>query len=211
MEHLLLFLQEHQQLAYGVLLFGTYIETVFPFSLFIYGEVFLLAGPILAGLGILDIWTVTLVFYIGGIAGDTTSYCIGRRYGASFFTHFQHNRWVGKLFSEKNYGRGLDFFKKQGTWSIFFARLSGPFSWITPALAGIFKVPYRQFALYNIPGVLLGIGEYIIIGYFFADNYKQILAFIQKYTAGALTLLLLLFLVWHRIRSFYGQRTIKGM
>jgi len=91
------------------------------------------------------------------------------------------------------------------------ARLSGPFSWITPALAGIFKVPYRQFALYNIPGVLLGIGEYIVIGYFFADNYQQILAFIQKYTVEELSLLLLLLWVWHRIRSFYGQRTIKGM
>lgn len=211
MEHLLLFLQEHRQLAYGILLLGTYIETVFPFSLFVYGEVFLLAGPILAGLGILDIWAVTLIFYIGGIAGDTTSYCIGRRYGASFFTHFQQNRWLGKLFSKKNYGRGLDFFKKHGAWSIFLARLSGPFSWITPALAGIFKVPYRQFALYNIPGVLLGIGEYIVIGYFFADNYQQILHFMQKYTVGTIALLFLLLLGWYRIRSFYEQRTTKGM
>ena len=189
MEHLLLFLQEHQQLAYGILLLGTYVETVFPFSLFVYGEVFLLAGPILAGLGILDIWTVTLVFYLGGIAGDTTSFFIGRRYGASFFAHFQQKPWLGRLFSEKNYTRGLQFFQRHGKWSIFLARLSGPFSWITPALAGIFRVPYRQFALYNIPGVLLGIGEYIVIGYFFADNYQVILHFMQKYTAAALAIL----------------------
>ena len=208
MEHLLLFLQEHQQLAYGILLLGTYVETVFPFSLFVYGEVFLLAGPILAGLGILDIWTVTLVFYLGGIAGDTTSFFIGRRYGASFFAHFQQKPWLGRLFSEKNYTRGLQFFQRHGKWSIFLARLSGPFSWITPALAGIFRVPYRQFALYNIPGVLLGIGEYIVIGYFFADNYQVILHFMQKYTAAALAILgVAVLLYWWKRNGW--QKTIQ--
>ena len=208
MEHLLIFLQEHRQLAYGILLLGTYIETVFPFSLFVYGEVFLLAGPILAGLGILDIWTVTLVFYLGGIAGDTTSFFIGRRYGASFFAHFQQKPWLGRLFSEKNYTSGLQFFQRHGKWSIFLARLSGPFSWITPALAGIFRVPYRQFALYNIPGVLLGIGEYIVIGYFFADNYQVTLHFMQKYTAAALAILgVAVLLYWWKRNGW--QKTIQ--
>ena len=206
MEHLLFFLQEHRQLAYGILLFGTYIETVFPFSLFVYGEVFLLAGPILAGIGVLDIRLVTLFFYVGGIAGDTTSYFIGRRYGASFFTCFQHKRRLGRLFSKKNYARGLRFFQRHGTWSIFLARLSGPFSWITPALPGIFKVPYKQFALYNIPGVLLGIGEYIIVGYYFADNYEMILHGAQKYTAVALLVLaVLVFLYWWQ-RNFWRKK-----
>ncbi len=209
MEHLLFFLQEHRQLAYGILLLGTYIETVFPFSLLVYGEVFLLAGAVLAGLGVLDIWAVTLVFYLGGIAGDTTSFFIGRRYGDSFFAHFQQKPWLGRLFSEKNYSRGLRFFQRHGKWSIFLARLSGPFSWITPALAGIFGVPYRQFVLYNIPGVLLGIGEYIVIGYFFADNYQVILRYVQKYTLTTLILLFLLLLVLYKIQSFYGKRTMK--
>ena len=211
MEQVFLFLQEHRQLAYGILLLGTYIETVFPFSLFVYGEVFLLAGPVLAGISVLDIWIVSLVFYSGAIAGDTTSYFIGRRYGASFFTHFQHNRWLGKLFSERNYAKGLDFFTKHGAWSIFLARLSGPFSWITPALAGIFQVPYRQFVLYNIPGVLLGIGEYIIIGYCFAGNYKTILHLLQKYTGIALTCVVVLIFIWYRIRAFYRPRTAKAL
>ena len=174
-----------------------------------YGEVFLLAGAVLAGLGVLDIWAVTLVFYLGGIAGDTTSFFIGRRYGDSFFAHFQQKPWLGRLFSEKNYSRGLRFFQRHGKWSIFLARLSGPFSWITPALAGIFGVPYRQFVLYNIPGVLLGIGEYIVIGYFFADNYQVILRYVQKYTLTTLILLFLLLLVLYKIQSFYGKRTMK--
>lgn len=206
MKHLLLFIQEHRQLAYGLLLLGTYVETVFPFSLFVYGEVFLLAGPILAGLGVLDIWAVTMVFYLGGIAGDTTSYFIGHRYGVSFFTHFQQRPWLGKLFSEENYSRGLQFFQKHGKWSIFLARLSGPFSWITPALAGIFKVPYRQFALYNIPVVLLGIGEYIVIGYFFADNYEIILHGAQKYTVVALLVLAVLVLLYWWLRKMWKKR-----
>jgi len=200
MEHLLLFLQQHRELAYGILLLGTYIETVFPFSLIVYGEIFLLAGPILAGLGILDIRVVTLVFYLGGIAGDSTSYFIGHRFGASCIAHCQRRPWLGRWFSERNYRRGLRFFAQHGNWAIFLARLSGPFSWITPALAGIFKVPYRQFALYNIPGVVLGIGEYIVVGYFFANNYREILFFMQRYTILALLVLAAggIFFSWQR-------------
>ncbi len=180
MDHFLLFLEQHRHMAYLILLGGAYIETVFPFSLFVYGEFFFLAGPILAGMGILNIWVVTVLFYTGGILGDTTSYAIGRRYGQSFFAHFSHRPLLGRVFTRKNYLKGENFFKGHGDWSVFLARLSGPFSWITPVLAGIFHMRYKRFALFNTPGVLLGIGEFIVVGYLFGRHYDKVLHLAER-------------------------------
>jgi membrane-associated protein len=186
MDHFLLFLEQHRHIAYLILLGGAYIETVFPFSLFVYGEIFFLAGPILAGMGILNIWVVTVLFYIGGILGDTTSYALGRRYGESFFAHFSRRPLLGRFFTEKNYLKGEIFFKRHGDWSIFLARLSGPFSWITPVLAGIFHMRYKRFAIFNTPGVLLGIGEFILVGYLFGRHYEKVMHLADRYVIIAI-------------------------
>ncbi len=207
MDHFLLFLEQHQQVAYLILLGGAYIETVFPFSLFVYGELFFLAGPILAGMGILNIWIVSVLFYTGGILGDTTSYLLGRYYGQTFFIHFGRSRFLGRVFTEKNYRKGEDFFKRHGAWSIFLARLSGPFSWITPALAGIFRVEYKRFALFNTPGVLLGIGEFILVGYLFGRHYEKVIHLAREYMVIAIFVVLALVLVYRWLRRRAPRNT----
>ena len=201
MEHFLYFLEQHRHVAYLVLLAGAYIETVFPFSLFVYGEIFFLAGPILAGMGVLNIWVVTVLFYTGGILGDTTSYLLGRCWGKSSFTYFNRVRILGRFFSEKNYRRGENFFKRHGDWSVFLARLSGPFSWITPVLAGIFHMKYKRFVRYNTPGVLIGIGEFILVGYLFGINYEKVMRLSQRYVIIGICLcvaLVVLYRWFHR-------------
>jgi len=209
MDHFLLFLEQHQHIAYLILLGGAYIETVFPFSLFVYGEIFFLAGPILAGMGILNIWIVMVLFYIGGILGDTTSYVLGRRYGKSFFAHFSRGRLLGRFFTEKNYLKGENFFKRHGDWSVFLARLSGPFSWITPVLAGIFQMKYKRFVLFNTPGVFLGIGEFIVVGYLFGRHYDKVMHLAERYVIIAICVGVTLVVLyrWFRRRGIKTNST----
>ncbi|BCO09492.1 hypothetical protein GF1_18680 [Desulfolithobacter dissulfuricans] len=201
MESFLLFLEQHQHVAYAVLLAGAYIETVFPCSLFVYGEIIFLAGPILAGMGILNIWIVAALFYTGGILGDTTSYFLGRRYGKSFFAHFSEKPLLRRVFTQENYKRGEAFFRRNGPWSVFLARLSGPFSWITPALAGVFQMEFKRFILFNVPGVFVGIGEFILVGYLFGRNYETVMHLAQKYVAAVLLLVFAFVMLYRRKRS----------
>ncbi|MCX6736302.1 MAG: DedA family protein [Candidatus Parcubacteria bacterium] len=168
------FLGGHTYLSYAVLFLGSYFETVIGPGFFIYGEFFFLPGAILAGAGVLDIGWVALATLSGGILGDFTSFTIGRRYGLSFFK--KGNRY----FTPENHKKGELFFEEYGAKGIFFARLLGPLSWITPFLAGTYKIPYKTFFKYNIPAVIVGIGEFLIAGYFFGSNYKAALHFIQK-------------------------------
>lgn len=182
------FLAAHVLLSYLVLFLGSYFETLIGVGFFIYGEIFFIPGAILAGTGVLNIWLVALVLIVGGVLGDSTSYVIGKRLGASIFK--EHN----KIFSLTNYKKGLDFFEKYGIKAIFFARLLGPASWVTPFLAGTYKVPYLKFLAYNIGGVTVGIGQFLIIGYFFSANYQAVLVVVTRdgLIVGGITLVVLI-------------------
>lgn len=179
------FLAAHTLLSYAVLFFGSYFETLIGVGFFIYGEIFFIPGALLAGAGVLNIWLVAFALILGGVLGDSSSFALGRHYGASIFK--EHN----KIFNHTNYQKGLDFFAKYGTKAVFFARLLGPVSWITPFLAGTYKVPYPRFLGYNIMGVTVGIGQFLIVGYFFGVNYQAALSVIKQDAAvvGGITLL----------------------
>lgn len=182
----------HKELSYLILFLGMYFETLVFTSVFLPGEIFLYVGPILAGTGVLNMWFVILALYAGAVLGDSTSYEIGRRFGASLFKE-------GRLvFNLKNYKKGEEFFKRHGLKAIFLSRLLGPVSWITPFLSGTYEVPYRDFLKYNIPGIIVGVGQFIIVGYFFGDNYSKIIELVGRYTFSIISGVVLIFvIIWH--------------
>ncbi|MHB8920196.1 MAG: DedA family protein [Halothiobacillus sp.] len=180
-EQIIPFLQQHRSYAYSILFFGAFFETVIPFSLIVFGELFFLAGAILAGMEVLELWIVMTVLYTGGILGDNLSYWMGRRYGMGLFDRLQHWPMIGRLIHRENYEKGVAFFEKRGAFAVFIARLSGPLSWITPAMAGVFKLNYGVFLRFNTPAVIIGISEFIILGYFFGNYIHLIIDWLHRY------------------------------
>jgi membrane-associated protein len=180
------FLKSHELLAYLFLFLGSYIETLIGISFFIYGELFFLIGSTLAGRHALNIWFVAASLIAGGILGDSTTYFIGRKLGSKIF---KLNR---RLFNPENYERGKKLFDKYGTKAIFFGRLVGPLSWIMPFLSGVYKIPYTKFITYNIPGVIFGIGQFILIGYFFGHSFPAFTALLEKHFGETIFIVLVL-------------------
>ena len=175
---LITFLQNNPNAAYIILFFGSYFETLIGPGFFIHGEIFFYPGAILAGIGVLNIWIVALACISGGILGDSTSYFIGRKYGHAIVRLLFKPK--NKYLNLKTYHKRKEWFHKKGLMSIFLARLMGPISWITPFLAGTTKVKYTSFLKYNIPGVIVGIGQILIIGYFLGASYLAVLAKFKK-------------------------------
>ncbi|MEI7720170.1 MAG: DedA family protein [bacterium] len=192
-------METHAVLAYAVLFAGAYFETLIGPNFFIYGELIFIPGATLAGLGFLDIWLVMFSVYLGGILGDSSSYWIGARWGHKMF------REKARFLSHANYQKGKEVFEKYGLKSIFFARMLGPISWLVPFFAGIYKVPYRKFIVYNVPGVIVGIGQFLVVGYFFGNQYKLILAIVQKYGAILLGVILVLFIIYSIIKNYFPE------
>ena len=196
------YLELHRDSAYALLFLGAFFETLIPFSLAILGEIFFLSGAILAGLGTLDLWAVTGVLYLGGILGDNASYWIGRRYGQGLFSRLSHLPWFGRLLHAENYRRGIEFFRRRGAFAVLAARFSGPLSWVMPALAGVFRLDYLTFVRYNTLGVVLGIGQFILLGYFFGTHLASILNWLDRFGLMILGLIVgLSFIAWRYLRS----------
>lgn len=187
------FLKAHDILAYAVLFFGSYFETLIGPGFIIHGEIFFLAGSIAAGLGYLNVWLVFLFCVLGGIAGDHSSYWIGRKYGQKISARFFKKE--NKYLSLKNFQKAKKFFKGHGEKSLFYARLLGPISWITPFLAGIFHTKYFRFTKYNALGVCIGVGQFVAMGYLIGFAYLKIFSFIEKYFLLILSLIIIAVLI----------------
>ncbi|HHD92644.1 MAG TPA: hypothetical protein ENL06_03450 [Candidatus Portnoybacteria bacterium] len=200
------FLFHHQVLSYLILFLGSYFETVIGISFFVYGEIFFLAGSILAGMNILNIWLVILVFYLGGVLGDSTSYFLGRKYGYQLYQYLGKNFFLKRYLNKDNYQKGSNFFKKYGKYSVFFARFLGPISWITPFLAGIYNLNYKTFLIFDFPAVILGIGQFIIVGYFAGIHYKILLNLFFKYLFIILFLLIILLYFYLQFKKFKRKK-----
>ena len=200
MSAVIAFLQTHSVLAYPVLFLGSYADTFIGIGFFIYGEIFFIAGSVLAGAGVLDIWLVALALYLGGILGDTSSYFIGLKYGASFFKKGR------RIFSIENYEKGKKLFHKHGNKGVFLARFIGPLSWVTPFFAGVYKVPYRYFFYYNTAGVILAISQFLIIGYAFGANWQYILSVIQYDMRLVFWVFVIVISLYFVVRKFFKNK-----
>jgi membrane-associated protein len=189
-QHMTDILGEHDRLAYVALFLGSFLETLIPVSLFVLGELFFITGALLAGMEVLNVWLVLTVLYAGGILGDNASYWLGRKFGEPLFELMVRMPLVGRLAHYENYQRGVKFFERRGAVAIFAARLSGPLSWVMPAMAGMFRLNYTTFIRFNTPAVILGIGQFIVVGYFFGAYLPTIVEYAERYGTTIFSLLL---------------------
>jgi membrane-associated protein len=202
------YLEQHDRAAYAVLFLGAFFETLIPFSLAVVGEVFFLSGALLAGMGALDVSGVMAVLYAGGILGDNASYWTGRHYGPALFERLASWPLFGKVVRPDSYAKGLAFFRRRGALAVFVARLSGPLSWVMPAMAGAFRLDYGKFLRFNALGVFIGISQFIIVGYFFGSHLEGILAWIDQagIVIGTIVGIFLMLVAWRLLRSRAAAR-----
>jgi membrane-associated protein len=107
------------------------------------------------------LWLVCLLITIAAIAGDQVGYLFGRRVGPALF-----RRPNSRIFKQENVLKAHEFFDKYGARSIVLARFVPIVRTFTPIVAGVSRMTYRTFVVYNIVGgVLWGTGV-TVLGYF---------------------------------------------
>lgn len=125
------------------------------------------------------LWLVCLLVFAAAFLGDQAGYLFGRKVGPALF-----RRPDSKLFKQENVEKAHAFFERHGAKSILLARFVPIVRTFTPIIAGVSKMPYRLFTVFNaIGGLLWGCGV-VIGGYFLgqidfvADNVEAILVVI---------------------------------
>ncbi|MEU3458144.1 VTT domain-containing protein [Micromonospora sp. NPDC006766] len=107
------------------------------------------------------LWLLCLLVAVAAIAGDQVGYLFGRRVGPSLF-----RRPDSRLFKQEYVERANAFFTRYGARSIVLARFVPVVRTFTPIIAGVSRMHYRTFLIFNIlGGVLWGVGV-TVLGYF---------------------------------------------
>ncbi len=112
-----------------------------------------------------------LAFILGSLSfaailGDNVNYWIGRKLGLGVFEWKIKGR---QLVKQSYLTKTEEFFEKRGVAAIIMARFVPIVRTFTPFAAGIGKMKYRTFLMYDIIGGVLWITSMTIAGYFLGE------------------------------------------
>ena len=117
-----------------------------------------------------DLWVLLVTIPIAAILGDQVGYAIGRKAGPSVF-----NRPDSRFFKREYVEQSQQYFDRYGGRTVVIARFVPIVRTIAPVMAGVAKMDYRTFLMFNvIGGIAWGIGL-TTLGYFLGQ-----VAFIEK-------------------------------
>ena len=158
-----------------------FLETGAGVGLLAPGETALLIGGLVAGQGRIDLLTLIAIVWFCAVAGDLTSFALGRRLGRPFLV--RHGPRVS--ITEERLVSVEDFFERHGGKAILLGRFVGIVRAVAPFMAGSSGMRLRRFVPYDVIGAGLWGTTFVLLGYVFWQSFDQLLAYAKK---GALAL-----------------------
>lgn len=149
---------------YLVLFLIVFCETGLVVTPFLPGDSLLFAiGALVALEGSpLSLPLVLLLLSGAAVLGDAVNYSIGKFLGPKVFS--SPRSW---LLNPDHVRRTHEFYEKYGGKTIFLARFVPIVRTFAPFIAGIGKMSYPHFALWNVTGGLVWVFGLVLAGYFF--------------------------------------------
>ncbi len=154
--------------GYLVVFLAAFLESSAFLGLLVPGESIVIIAGVLASQGYLDLGDCITVISLGAVLGDTAGYSLGRFFGRDYFK--KHGRLL--FVKTKHLERAVIYFQRHGGKTIFFGRFIGFFRAMAPFAAGISKMPYGRFLIFNVTGGVLWATSFTLLGYFFALSWR---------------------------------------
>jgi membrane-associated protein len=160
-----------------VLLTVVFVESGLLVGFFLPGDSLLFtAGLLINTEDVLPLWLVLLTVPLAAIAGDQVGYLIGRKAGPVIF-----NRPDSRFFQQEYVDKAYAYFDKYGARTIVLARFVPIVRTFAPVVAGVSRMRYRTFVVYNVVGGVLWGAGVVLLGYFLggiefvAENVEPII------------------------------------
>jgi len=160
--------------GYLVVFFGVMLEST---GVPLPGETILLAAGVLVQRGHLDLGYTIAFGILGAVVGDQIGYWVGREGGRPFVL-----RWGRYLFiTPERLGRAEAFFARHGGKAVFLARFFSGLRVFGALVAGISRMRWATFFLYNALGGAVWATAVVLIGYFLGSS----LALVERWMGRA--------------------------
>lgn len=159
------------------------------------GETALVFGGVLASQGRVSLSVLLALAVVGAILGDTVGYAVGRRYGAGL----QASR-LGTRIGDARWKATEDFLHRRGGPAVFFGRWTALLRAMVPGAAGMARLPYGTFLLWNAVGGTIWAVACVDGGFLVGDVISRFVSGIG-YAIGGVALLALVVHFVRRRRS----------
>lgn len=170
---------DYGRLIYVLLFAIVFCETGLVVTPFLPGDSLLFATGTMAGAGLLDAGLLFVLLSAAAIFGDSVNYAIGRRVGPAIF-----EREKTRFINRKHLDEAHRFYEKHGGKTIVLARFIPIIRTFAPFVAGIARMDYSRFVLFNVTGGLVWVGGLVAAGYLFGNlpvvknNFTLVIYFI---------------------------------
>ena len=177
--------------GYWAVFFGVMLENG---GLPLPGETVLLFAGFLAYQGEIQLVRAIGTAIAGATLGDSLGYALGRYGGNAFF-----DRYVkGIKFLARPFENSKALFLKHGHWAVFTGRFITGLRVFAGPLAGLFKMPYPRFLLFNFTGAVVWATAIGCVGFLLGnswDNLVHVISDVHRATLGLVAVLALVGLI----------------
>jgi membrane-associated protein len=137
---------------------------------------------------------IILVATIAATLGDNLGFALGYYGGRPLLVRYQ------ALFKIQNrtLQRGEELFARYGAVTVFFARFVFGMRMIAGPLAGVLRMPWRKFMVFNFLGAVLWVTAISGAGYLFGQHWERLALGVKRIDilAAILVMLVAAFLWW---------------
>lgn len=191
---------------WGYPLVGTFVaveSSGIPFP----GETILVTAAVYAGTGHLSIFWVIMAAAVGAIMGDNAGFVVGRTGGRALVLRHGHYLRI----KSEHLDTAERFFDRHGDKTVFFGRHFAILRAWAAFLAGMNRMRWSKFLLYNAAGGILWATMYGLLGYTLGNNLPLLHRIIQVLGVGgfvvaAAAIVLVAFVFYRRRRTFAATK-----
>ncbi len=156
--------------GFYLVVFVIYAETGLFFGFFLPGDYLLFLAGMFVATGKLDVHISVLLvgLCVAAILGNFTGYWFGRKTGPVLYQR------KDSFFFKKRYLKAAEnYYNKQGAFALIMGRFVPIVRTFAPIFAGVVKLDFKRFALYNISGGVLWITSLTLLGYFLGKKFEK--------------------------------------
>lgn len=118
----------------------------------------------------LDLGWIIVVGTFAAAIGDNLGYAVGHHGGRPLLERYRHILRIPQSTLE----RGEKLFARWGASTIFFARFIFGLRIFAGPLAGVLRMPWRAFALFNFLGAVVWVTAIATAGYLFGKHWDEL-------------------------------------
>ncbi len=156
--------------SYVIIFLVTFFESAAFTGFVLPGETFVVFVGFLSARRYLMLKYTLIAVAVGALAGDNTGYLTGRKLGRKYFR--EHSRFL--LLKREHLDSVNGYFARHGGATVVVGRFISFIRSVTPFSAGLGRMRYARFLVYNLIGSVTWTLSFTLLGYFFGRNLRLI-------------------------------------